>query len=57
MEKSMVVVRSHKAWGAAKEGHPTRLLSVFQSKKQPATSDLDSIYPRAELTIIIPPEG
>jgi RNA polymerase sigma factor (sigma-70 family) len=55
-QKSLVVVRSDKGWGAAKDGHPTRLLAVFESKKQPVEGPFDSIYPRAELIIIIPPE-
>ncbi len=55
-EKMLFVLQSDKDGRASKQGGPTRLLSVIQAKR-PEQRDIDSIYPRAELTIIIPPEG
>jgi hypothetical protein len=56
-EKTLMVLRSDKDWKPAKQGSPVPLLVIHESKNQPEQRALDAIYPRAELVVIMPPEG
>jgi hypothetical protein len=52
--EKMLIVSSNE--GTRKQGGRVRLLTVFQTNRRPEDRDIDLLYPRAELLIIIPPE-